>query len=70
MTNFTATLNDAAKTDITVSVDENSAFVSDYGLVAAILEAVHSTAAYKAARKEEDASIHSIWIDGEEVTQF
>lgn len=67
---YTVTLNDAAKTDITVRVNPNSSFAEYYGVIAAIIDAVHKTRAYKAARKAEYAQINSIWIDGEEVTQF
>lgn len=68
MTNYTVTLNDSAKTDIEVTPDATD--IDNYGLVQAIIEAVHANPVYKAFRKSEDASIRSIWIDGEEVTQF
>lgn len=70
MTTYIVTMNDAAKTDISVDVDPDSAFVTQYGLVQAIIEATHAHDVYKALRKSEDATIRAIWIDGEEITQF
>lgn len=65
---YTITLNDVAKTD--VEVTPRTSDIDNYGLVQAIIEAAHAHPTYKAKRSSEDASIRSIWIDGEEVTQF
>lgn len=67
---YTVTLNDNAQTEVRVRINPRSQFVEYYGVIAAIIDAVHKTRAYKAASKAEDAQIVSIWIDGEVVTQF
>ena len=46
------------------------AFARYYGLVQAVLEEARKTETYKALREAEDAQVRSIWIDGEEITQF
>lgn len=63
---YTITLTNSA--DITVRPVKSD--IDNYGLVQAILEAGRKSAAYKAAVKADDARIHSVWINGEEVTQF
>lgn len=63
---YTVTLT--TKTEIEVAPAQND--IDAYGLVQAIIEAARNTDAYKAEREEFDASIRSIEIDGEEVTQF
>lgn len=65
---YTVTLNDAAKTDIEIA--PAAADIENYGLAQAIIEAAQAHQTYKALRAAEDASIGSIWIDGEEITQF
>ncbi|MFZ5747175.1 MAG: hypothetical protein ACOY45_05895 [Pseudomonadota bacterium] len=67
---YIVTLTDAAKTDINVEVDPDCAFARYYGLVQAVLEEARKTETYKALREAEDAQVRSIWIDGEEITQF
>lgn len=67
---YIVTLTDAAKTDINVEVDPDCAFARAYGLVQAIIEEALKAETYKALRDAEDAQIRSIWIDGEEITQF
>lgn len=67
---YTITMNDAAKTDIELTVDPDGRFAQTYGLIQAIIEAARAHPVYKVLRAAEDASIGAIWIDGEEVTQF
>lgn len=65
-TTYTVTLTNRAD----IEVRPLKSDIDNYGLVQAILEAARKTPAYKAAAKSDDARVHSLWIDGEEVTQF
>lgn len=65
---YIVTMSDNAKTEIEVRA--NPSDVENYGLVQAIIEAARANATYMRLKSEEDATIRSIWIEGDEITQF
>lgn len=65
---YSIILNDVANTEIEVAPSQFD--IDNYGLVQAIIEAGQANSVYKSLRSEQDASIHTVVIDGEEITQF